>query len=207
MIKSNIKEEPQQVSTAETEVLLSLVRETLEKNVEGDLVELGCFKGETSILFEKTLEKFRRENPEKQLKFLWIYDSFEGLPEKSKEDSSAAGDQFKTGELFVTKREVIEKFKKHSLKIPRIRKGFFEDLNPSIDLPEKISFAFLDGDLYESIKTSFKLIESKMTRNSIIVVHDYNNAALPGSSKAVDEWLKNHQKRTLRIFETLAIIR
>ena len=198
-------EEPQQVSNLETEVLSSLLEETLD--YKGDVVEFGCYRGDTSVLFERRLEKFRRENPEKPLKFLWIYDSFEGLPEKTSEDSSAAGDQFKAGELLVSKREVIEKFKKAGLKIPRIRKGFFEDLNPETDVPEKISFAFLDGDLYQSIRTSLKLVENRMGDQGIIVVHDYNNPELPGSSRAVDEWLKTHPEKRLETRETLAIIK
>ena len=206
MGKTHKAEEPQQVSDTETGVLLSLLQETLS-DVSGDVVEFGCYRGDTSVVFERKIEEFRQENPEKPLKFLWIYDSFEGLPEKSVEDSSVAGDQFKAGELLVTKREVIEKFKRSGLKIPRIRKGFFENLDPETDVPEKISFAFLDGDLYQSIKTSLKLVENRMSKGGIIVVHDYNNPELPGSSKAVDEWLKIHPNRRLEVKETLAIIR
>ncbi|MBQ2638999.1 MAG: TylF/MycF/NovP-related O-methyltransferase [Candidatus Saccharibacteria bacterium] len=204
MGKPVLKREPQQVSDKETEALLDLLEKTLA--LEGDIVEFGCYRGDTSVIFERRLEKYRRENPEKPLKFLWIYDSFEGLPEKTAEDSSAAGDQFKAGELLVTKREVVEKFKKAGLKVPRIRKGFFENLEEN-DVPEKISFAFLDGDLYQSIKTSLKLVENCMTKDGIIVVHDYNNPELPGSSRAVDEWLKVHPEKSLEIKETLAIIR
>jgi O-methyltransferase len=152
------------------------------------------------VLFKRLLEKNNSE------KILWLYDSFEGLPAKTKEDASVAGDQFKAGELLVTKREVIEKFKRFGLRLPKIKKGFFEDLNPEEDVPEKICFAFLDGDLYTSIKTSLKLVEKRMTKDSIIVVHDYNNPELPGSSRAVDEWLRTHNKH-LEVKETLAIIK
>lgn len=205
MSKKVAKEEPQQVSENETGVLLDLLLETLPK-VPGDIVEFGCYRGDTSVIFEREIERFRRENPSNGLKFLWIYDSFEGLPEKTAEDNSVAGDQFKAGELFVSKREVMEKFKRAGLKIPRIRKGFFEDLEAS-DIPEKISFAFLDGDLYKSIKMSLKLVESRISEGGIIVVHDYNNPELPGSSKAVDEWLLKHPEKTLEVKETLAIIK
>lgn len=201
----NKADEPQQVSKAETEILLELLEKTLD--VKGDVVEFGCYRGDTSVLLERRLEKYRNENPDKTLKLLWIYDSFEGLPAKTKEDSSAAGDQFKAGELLVTKREVIEKFKRSGLKIPRIRKGFFEDLNPDEDVPEKISYAFLDGDLYTSIKTSLKLVENRMAKDGIIIVHDYNNPELPGSARAVDEWLRAHPGKTLEKRETLAIIK
>jgi O-methyltransferase len=201
----NKADEPQQVSKIETEILLELLEKTLD--IKGDIVEFGCYRGDTSVLLERRLEKYRNENPDKTLKLLWIYDSFEGLPTKTKEDSSAAGDQFKAGELLVTKREVIEKFKRCGLKIPRIRKGFFEDLNPNEDVPEKISYAFLDGDLYTSIRTSLKLVENRMAKDGIIIVHDYNNPELPGSARAVDEWLRAHPEKTLEKRETLAIIK
>lgn len=203
MKKHHKAEEPQQVSKNETEVLLSILEKCLEN--EGDIVEFGCYRGDTSVLFERLVEKYNREKSTE--KRLWIYDSFEGLPAKTCEDLSAAGDQFKTGELLVTKREVIEKFKKTGLKIPKIKKGFFEKLNPEEDVPKRIAFAFLDGDLYQSIKTSLKLIENRVEKEGIIVVHDYNNPELPGSSKAVDEWLREHPEKTLETRETLAIIK
>jgi hypothetical protein len=45
-----------------------------------------------------------------------------------------------------------------------------------------------------------------MKKDGIIIVHDYNNPELPGSSCAVDEWLKAHPEKTLKVKETLAII-
>jgi len=195
----NKANEPQQVTKTETEILLELLEKSL--NVDGDVVEFGCYRGDTSVLFKRLLEKNNSE------KILWLYDSFEGLPAKTREDASVAGDQFKAGELLVTKREVIEKFKRFGLRLPKIKKGFFENLNPDEDVPEKISFAFLDGDLYTSIKTSLKLVENRMEKGGIIVVHDYNNPELPGSSRAVDEWLKAHPNKTLETRETLAIIK
>lgn len=191
--------EPRQVSLAETEKLLEFA--TVALKTEGDLVELGCYRGDTSLLLEKLLET------KKIAKKLWIYDSFEGLPEKTTEDLSVAGDEFKEKELFVSKREVVERFKKAGLKVPIVKKAFFENLNQETDLPKKIAFAFLDGDLYSSIKTSLKLVLPKMSRDGIILVHDYNNPKLPGSARAVDEFLKNNKSFTLTIFETLAILR
>ena len=170
-----------QVSQTETNIILDLLRKTLNQNVEGDIVEFGCYRGDTSVLLQREI---------RPPKTLWLYDSFAGLPPKTKEDNSAAGDQFRSGELFVTKREVLDKFKRLNLMLP------------------KISFAFLDGDLYSSIKTSLHLIESKLQKGSIVVVHDYNNPELPGSARAVDEWIKNHgyQIKQFKTQETLAII-
>ena len=181
-----------QASDKETKIILDLAEKALK--VEGDFVELGCYKGDTSILLQKLLcqNGFNRR--------LFLYDSFEGLPEKTREDSSTAGDNFKKGELLVTKKEVVLRFKKAGLPVPKIKKAFFENLNPgaslsngrpdpncSSDLPEKIAFAFLDGDLYSSIKTSLKLVLPRLTKNAILIVHDYNNPSLPGVARAVDE--------------------
>lgn len=206
----------QQVTARETEILLQELKKTLNNNVPGDVVEFGCYKADTSVLYQKLLESmghggaFQPENQAAQAsqKMLWLYDSFEGLPAKTREDNSAAGDAFQAGELLVTKREVIEKFKKMGLKLPKIKKAFFDDLDIIYDIPEKISYAFLDGDLYQSIKTSLRLVTDKMSQGGVIIVHDYNNPELPGSARAVDEWLKSHQAKitSFRVAETLAII-
>lgn len=174
----------QQVSEGETAVILSELSEILSHEVTGDVVEFGCYRGDTSLLMQKMLE---REYPNSGAR-LWLYDSFEGLPARTHEDASVAGDNFKQGELLVTKREVVERFKKAGLRVPRIRKGFFENLSTD-DLPFEIAFAFLDGDLYQSIKTSLELVTPRMNKEGVILVHDYNNPQLPGVSRAVDEWL------------------
>ena len=37
---------------------------------------------------------------------------------------------------------------------------------------------------------SLKLVENKVSKGGVVIVHDYNNTALPGVAKAVDEWVK-----------------
>lgn len=203
-----------QVSEGETRRILELAREALL--VEGDFVEMGCYKGDTSLLVAEVLRDYNRgevveksvdklvdkvgksggekvekgsggRGAEDGVKKLWIYDSFEGLPEKSDCDESVLGVDFKDGELFVTKREVKERFLRAGLPVPVIKKGWFAELTEA-DLPERIAFAFLDGDFYESIRDSLRLVTGRMMDGGILVVHDYTNPALPGAKRAVDEW-------------------
>lgn len=192
----------EQVSKKETQILLEIARRSLE--CEGDFVEFGCYRGETSVLLAKLLR-----NNVGERKKLWVYDSFEGLPERSTEDSSVAGEAFKPGELKVTKREVVEKFRKAGVR-PVVKKGFFEDLIET-DLPRDIAFGFLDGDFYQSIKTSLKLTAPRVNSGGILVVHDYNNPELPGAARAVDEWLQQKlakkRQAQLEVRESLAILR
>ena len=167
-----------QVSERETAKILELARTCLK--MEGDFVELGCYKGDTSLLLAEVLKDSDKK--------LWIYDSFEGLPEKTESDESALGVDFKKGELVITKREVKQRFLKANLPVPVIKKAWFSDLKTE-DLPEEIAFAFLDGDFYESIKDSLKLVIPKMVEDGALVIHDYSNPALPGVKKAVDEFV------------------
>lgn len=186
-----------QVTREETTEILRLAERCL--TVEGDFVELGCYRGDTSILLGELLRR------QQFSKHLYIYDSFAGLPEKTREDQSGAGANFQPGELLVTKREVVDKIRKHGLKNVIIKKAWFDDLTDQ-DLPAQISFAFCDGDLYSSIKTSLKLVVPRLSTQGIIIVHDYNNPELPGSACAVDEFLRSHSDWKLQIRHTLAIL-
>ena len=92
-----------QVSEGETTKIVELAQKCL--GVEGDYVEFGCYKGDTSLLLaevlrsgvvpvEKSVEKGVEElgkSGGKPVKRLWIYDSFEGLPEKTEADESVTG--------------------------------------------------------------------------------------------------------------------
>lgn len=183
-----------QVSDHETSSLLNLAAQCL--TVPGDFVEFGCYAGDTSILLADLLPKSKK---------LWLYDSFEGLPNKTAADESVAGKNFTAGALAVTKREVKLRFLHSGLPVPIIKKAWFSDLTPA-DLPDQIAFAFLDGDLYQSICDSLRLIEGKLSPASLVLVHDYNNPELPGVTQAVEEWLSRHPTYHLRQIDTLAII-
>jgi len=148
-----------QVNERETARILGLAQECLT-NVEGDFTEFGCYRGDTSLLLADIIRNSSRK--------LWLYDSFEGLPKKRKEDESVLGENFKEKELFVTKREVKERFLRAGIPVPIIKKAWFNDLT-SDDMPEKIAFAFLDGDFYESIRDSLNL-ESSLNTNVMIMV-------------------------------------
>lgn len=112
--------------------------------------------------------------------------------------------QFQAGELAVSKHTFIKNFRNANLPLPAIHKGWFHELNGN-DIPKSISFAFLDGDYYESIMQSLRLIEERLELKAIIVVDDYQSEALPGVAKAVDEWLKN-KNHTFHLQASLAVI-
>ncbi len=186
----------EQVDEKEIAVILRELSKT--KEISGDVVEFGCFVGTTSVFLAKEIEKWNAE------KSLWLYDSFEGLPEKSREDENSLGEVFKKGELLATKKQLIANLRKSGArKMPKITKGWFSELSKE-QIPREISFAFLDGDYYLSILDPLNLIWENLQSGAIIVVDDYGNQALPGASKAVDEWAKKHNLK-VKVEATLAI--
>lgn len=190
--------ENEQFTERELQTLLRELNAVLEKGVMGDVVELGCYKGMTSVRVQRVITA---KAPNKRM---YVYDSFAGLPAKTPADNSPAGTQFIAGELPASKKDVVRLFKQAGLPTPFIKKAWFNELMP-MDLPDKIAFAFLDGDFYESIIDSLKLVWPKLTLGAVIVVDDYQNEALPGARKAVDEWLKTHST-TVKTEASLAIL-
>lgn len=188
-----------QIEYDELVVIIRMLEKVLKKGVPGDVVELGCYNGTTSLFIARLLAEQREK------KSFHVYDSFQGLPPKSEQDSSPAGEQFKAGELNASKTKFIQHFRQANLPLPVIHKCWFSDLKEP-DLPEEIAFAFLDGDFYDSIRYSLKVIENKLSPGTIILVDDYQSEALPGASKAVDEWLRNkpyrmHAEHSLAVIE------
>lgn len=189
----------EQVTRQELVEILSALEEVLSRQIAGDVVELGCYVGTTTLFLRRML---MRHASSKQLH---VYDSFAGLPPKAPQDISPAGTQFVAGELKAAKHELIKHFRQAGLPLPVIHKAWFSDLTPH-DMPAQISFAFLDGDFYESIRDSLRLIWPKLTEGAIVVVDDYQSETLPGAKRAVDEWLSKYPGR-LQVVASLAIIR
>lgn len=189
-----------QVDVRELAIILTeLSRQLTRCQPDNAIVELGCYVGTTSLFIRRLLDEHGLSLP------FHVYDSFAGLPEKTREDSSPAGEQFKTGELAVSRKTFELQFKKADLKLPVVHKGWFSELTDA-DIPANITFAYLDGDYYDSIRDSLQLIWPKLAHGACIVVDDYANEALPGAARAVDEWLKTHPA-SLRVEASLAIIR
>ncbi|HRV75883.1 MAG: class I SAM-dependent methyltransferase [Candidatus Nomurabacteria bacterium] len=190
----------EQIEQDELLVILEELQKILDIDTEGDVCEFGCFAGTTSLFLQRLLIK------NKSNKKLYLYDSFNGLPEKSQVDQSTSGKEFVSGELLATKSQLKLNFKKANLPLPKIKKAWFKDLKQT-DIPKKISFAFLDGDFYTSIKDSLNLIQNRIQKGGIIIVDDYDSPALPGAKLATDEFLKQNKNfRLLKITKSLALI-
>jgi O-methyltransferase len=166
------------VTPAEVHGILKNLKIVLESGIEGDIVELGCNVGTTSIYIRKFLDMYNSD------KKFHVYDSWEGLPQKTSHDVSL----FNKSDLKVNKEQFIENFRVRDLKLPEIHSGWFKDI-PDSEYPDKICFAFFDGDFYSSIMDSWDKTYDKLVPGARVVIDDCGWNNLPGVERACREFL------------------
>lgn len=163
------------------------------KNVKGDIIEFGVWKGNTSFLIKKIIDIFEIK------KKLYLFDHFKGLLHFEKADKS--------------KKEVYGKYKGNKKFIKDLI-NFFRFKNISIiDMDamklstktfnkKKFSLAIVDVDLYQPTKKILEAINPYMQKNSLIVFDEGNDKYWPGEKKALNEFLKinknNYQKEHIK---------
>ena len=176
----NIRIDPSIINGDQIKNLVSYLIDAIENNIEGDVVEFGCYVGESSKYLMKTLVETHSS------KRLFVYDSFQGLPPLSKWED---GTGWKAGTLKSTEEILVSNFTQNELPIPIIHKDWFKDV-PDYKIPEKISFAFLDGDFYDSIYDSLNKVFDKVSDGGYICFHDYQRIDLPGVRAAIEDVFK-----------------
>ena len=169
------------ISSKEIEKLLTYLIDSINNEIDGDIVELGCYVGESSKFLMRTILEFGSN------KNLYVYDSFEGLPLLSEHEKNSG---WKPGTLKTTQNILINNFLQNDLPLPIIHKGWFNEI-PEHKLPKKISFAFLDGDFYQSIYSSLEKIYDLVEDGGYIIFHDYERPDLPGVKNAINDFFKS----------------
>lgn len=166
-----------------------------KKNIKGAFVECGVWKGGCSAIMAYIAKKTGSNRK------IWLFDSFEGLPEPTKEDglmaqqyaeNKAAG-KLKSIEKCVGPLEDVNKVMFEVLKLKKenivIKKGWFQNSLPR----EKenigpIAILRLDGDWYESTKVCLDNLYDKVIIGGYIIIDDYGH--WEGAKRALEDFFK-----------------
>jgi O-methyltransferase len=177
--------------------LVYYLLDSIENDVDGDVVEFGCYVGESSKYLAKTLIETKSN------KKLFVYDSFEGLPDLSKWEENTG---WTPRTLKTTEDVLINNFVENNLPTPIIHKDWFNNI-PESKIPEKISFAFLDGDFYDSIYDSLTKVYDKVQDGGYICFHDYKRNDLPGVEAAIKDFFnsKGIEDTTIEVTTQLGV--
>lgn len=167
------------------------VTDVLERNIPGDLVETGVWRGGTTILMRATLRVYGDT-----ARTVWAADSFAGLPAPDAERYEADRDIDYSTEagfhyLAVPLEDVKSNFARYGLLDDQVRflVGWFRDTLPTAPI-EQIAVLRLDGDLYESTTDALTALYPKLSAGGYLIVDDY--LAWEPCRRAVDDYRASH---------------
>lgn len=176
------------------EATYRLVNKLNSKGIAGDMIELGVAKGGCAALISSII--FDKNSPHYMERNLWLFDSYEGLPEPSMEDfkNKSTGEHVRPlpkGSCCGTLEEVKHLlFHIFDFPIDKIYfvKGWFENTIPVEQHKiQKIALLRIDADWYKSTKSCIEGFYSKVVNDGAIIVDDYESCF--GCKKAIDEFL------------------
>ena len=153
--------------------VMHLLRQT--QNVEGEIVELGVYKGGMALLMERTRADFAQQKP------LRLFDTFDGMP-----DTDPVLDRHKKGDFSDSSLEAVKSVLA-SAKDVYFHKGRVEDTLTFAGI-EKASFVHIDLDIHSAIKTAIEYFWPRLSPGGIVVFDDYGFPTCPGARKAVDNF-------------------
>ena len=158
--------------------------EVLKHRIEGDFLEAGVWRGGAAILLRALLKAHGCLD-----KYVWVADSFQGLPLPKPEWTADLGDtlhQYK--ELAVSLDTVKKNFATFRLLDEQVKfiPGWFHE-TLRVAPVGKLSLLRLDGDMYESTYVSLDALYDKVSSGGYIIVDDYG--FIDSCKKAVHDFL------------------
>lgn len=183
--------------------LIEATKYVVNKNIEGDIVECGVWRGGSMMAVIKTLQNLNTST-----KQLLLYDTFEGMSEPTSFDKSKDGESAtdllknrkKTNEDYIWAYATLEDVKNniYPLNYPKDKisfiKGKVEDAIPT-HVPKSISLLRLDTDWYESTKHELTHLFPLLSSGGVIIIDDYGH--WQGAKKAVDEYFEENNIKIL----------
>lgn len=165
----------------------------IEKNkIEGVFVECGVWKGGCAALMGVVADRAKSGRK------VWLFDSFEGLPEPTDRDEpDKKGVEAKEyTKKCLASLEDVERIFFSILKINKenvvIRKGWFQETVPKAKQEiGSIALLRLDADWYESTKCCLDNLYDNVISGGYIVIDDYGFWG--GCKKAVGEFLESRK--------------
>ena len=159
------------------------------EKVEGNIIEFGTYKGQTTVFIAKALEKIHSH------KKIFACDTFEGIPYEDKFSTNRKAKGSFSDTNYESVQKAFDNFKV-SKKI-QIVKGKFEDVVENNLKNEKFSYVFVDCDVYDASVFSLNFGFPRLTKNGIISFDDYERdnrlEARWAMTKAVDDYCKKYK--------------
>lgn len=164
------------------------------KNLQGDVVECGVFRGASLSRF-MCFDKIFKSN-----KKFYAFDAFGKFPASgTKEDKIFSVKHNKIG-YGIKKKDLNYLLKKKKLRNFTLYEGdVLKTLNTFLKKKKKICLLHLDLDVYEATKYVLEKLFPLIVKNGIILIDDYGH--ISNTSKAINDFLKLNKKLKLKKFD------
>jgi O-methyltransferase len=161
-----------------------LARRAESDSIPGDFVECGVCNGGTAAVLARYASGSRLQRT------VWLFDSFQGMPETSPEDGDAA--KAHVGKEVGNQVRVQEVLKLIGARMERVRivPGWFEQTFPTVSIGQ-IALLNIDADWYSSVKLCLESYYDLVVRGGFISIDDYGH--WPGCRQAVDEFFETRR--------------
>ena len=166
------------------------------KNLPGDILEFGVFKGSSLIRF-MTFRSILENNYSRKI---YGFDTFNKFPSQKRKDDKKLRKNFtKDAGNPITKKKLNEilldkKFENFELIEGDVLKTLDKFLKKNPNL--KISLLHLDMDVYNSTKFVINKLKDKIVKKGIILIDDYGT--VEGATKVIDNFLVKNKKLELK---------
>ena len=175
--------------------LYGAVCHLVARDIPGDIVECGVWRGGSMMLVARTLLHLGRTD-----RTLWLYDTFDGMTRPTGEDVQAMSGRT-AGEILAaemrdaenpfwgvaTRETVAANLARTGYPAERLRfvQGDVLDTVPAC-MPDQVALLRLDTDWYASTRHELEHFYPRVPRGGIVIVDDYGYWR--GARKAVDEY-------------------
>ena len=171
------------LGTRQLDQMQRCIQDVLERDVPGDLLEAGVWRGGMTIFMRAALKAFQCADRK-----VWVVDSFAGLPPI--EGQSETFD-WSSGEMAVPIEAVQANFARYGLLDDQVSflKGYFCDTLPDPRIA-KLAVLRVDADLYSSTMDVLNALYRSLSVGGYAIFDDYQN--LPDCRRAIDEFRRDN---------------
>ena len=165
------------------------------KNIKGDVVECGVFRGASLTRFVNFDKIFKSK------KKFFAFDAFGQFPKSgSKNDKSFSKVHDKKIGYGIEKKDLNYFLKRNKANNFELIKGdVFDTLEIYSKSKRKISLLHLDLDVYQASKFVLEKLYPLIVKKGVILIDDYNH--ISNTTKAIREFLKKKQNLKIEKFK------
>jgi O-methyltransferase len=163
-------------------------------NLPGNFAECGVYNGGTALLLARVLKQTVNKK-------LYLFDSFQGLPQVDPEREPWFSEGEFASESLEGVREVLSEF----ANIVDIRPGWIPQTFSGL---EHVRFAFvhLDVDLYRSNRDCCNYFYPRLVPGGVLVFDEYGFAPARGEKEAVDEFFADKPENPIVLPTAQAVV-